>query len=118
MSQPPPSQNHLSAADIVSLVRNHLPAWMQACEATDTDAIALHAAEFGESATELLLFACAIKVAAGKGKNVYVTCDRGNGQTEIVTTDRFIAVYREADGKRHDPSPQKSKRRAPTRKPR
>jgi hypothetical protein len=96
MPQPQTSPEHLSAADILSLVREHLPAWMRACEATDTDAIALHEAEFGTSATELILFACAIKFAAKKGKNVYVTCDgKLVSPKKRVRSGRFVAVYRE-----------------------
>ncbi len=96
MPQTRPSSEHLSPADILALVRDHLPAWMRACEAADTAAIALHEAEFGTTTTELLLFACAIKFAAKKGKNVYVTCDQGNGSPEdIVSSEHFIAVYRE-----------------------
>jgi hypothetical protein len=88
--------NELTAAQILSLVRDHLPAWMRACEAADADAIALHEAEFGTTTTELLLFACAIKFAAKKGKNVYVTCGQGNGSPEdIVSSEHFVAVYRE-----------------------
>jgi hypothetical protein len=86
----------LTAGEILSLVRAHLPAWTQACEAADTDGIALHEAEFGTSTTELLLFACAIKFATKKGKNVYVICDEGRASSqEAVRSDRFIAVYRE-----------------------
>jgi hypothetical protein len=69
---------------------------MRACEASDTDAIALHEAEFGTTTTELLLFACAIKFAAKQGKNVYVTCGQASGSPEdVVSSAHFVAVYRE-----------------------
>ena len=115
MPQPHVSSKHLSAADILSLVRDHLPAWMRACEATDTAAIALHEAEFGTTTTELLLFACAIKFAARKGKNVYVSCGQGNGPHEdIASSEHFIAVYREQP---HAESATRQKpKRSPTRR--
>jgi hypothetical protein len=97
MSQPRPSVEHLSAADILALVRDHLPAWIRACEASDADAIALHESEFGTTTAELVLFACAIKFAATYGKNVYVACGRtGNEEPgEVAEAGRFVAVYRE-----------------------
>jgi len=85
----------LTPAEILSLVRMHLPAWTRACEASDTDGIALHESEFGTSSTELLLFACAIKFAAGKGKNVYVACGTGTGPRAIVPPPHPLTVVRE-----------------------
>ena len=98
MPQGPDFNNidELTAGEILSLVRAHLPAWTQACEAADTDGIALHEAEFGTSTTELRLFACAIKFATKRGKNVYVICDEGIASPQgIAQSDRFVAVYRE-----------------------
>jgi hypothetical protein len=113
MPNPQTSPEHLSAADILALVREHLPAWMRACEASDTDAIALHEAEFGTTTTELLLFACAVKFAARKGKNVYVTCDQGAASPgDIIRSDRFIAVYREVQSSKPADTKRKSKRTA------
>jgi hypothetical protein len=95
---PKQTQTHdqLTAAKILALVHAQLPAWVAACDAEDTDAIALHESEFGSSTSELLLFACAIKFAAKKGKNVYVTSHRVVGsRRETGVVGRVIAVYRE-----------------------
>jgi hypothetical protein len=85
----------LTAADILSLVRMHLPAWTRACEASDMDGIALHESEFGTSSTELLLFACAIKFAAGKGKNVHVLCGNSMERQAGTIPSTPLPVFRE-----------------------
>jgi hypothetical protein len=98
MPQDSPFDNlrDLTAVEILSLVQAHLPAWARACEASDNDGIALHESEFGTSATELLLFACAIKVAASNGKNVYVACgDRRNTPKEIIEPMHLVRILRE-----------------------
>ena len=88
--------DELTAAEILALVRTHLPAWTRACEAQDSDGIALHESDFGTSTTELLLFACAIKLAASKGKNVYVACgDLRNAPEAIVAPARLVTIFRE-----------------------
>jgi hypothetical protein len=90
----------LTPAEILSLVRMHLPAWTRACEASDTDGIALHESEFGTSSAELLLFACAIKFAAGNGKNVYVACGKGTTPSVMVPPAHPFTVVRERTKRR------------------
>lgn len=77
---PSPSSHEsesLSDAEIKTLIEKQLPAWLRASETTDTDSIVLHEAAFGTSPHELLLFAAAIKYAAGKGKHVHVVSGTG-----------------------------------------
>ncbi|HEY2091305.1 MAG TPA: hypothetical protein VGJ81_05420 [Thermoanaerobaculia bacterium] len=114
MPSPKTTPEHLTAEDILALVRDHLPAWMRACEASDSDAIALHESEFGTTTMELLLFACAIKFAATNGKNVYVACGRiGNeGSGELVEGGRFVAVYREEPHTKPQKAVSKPKRKS------
>jgi hypothetical protein len=89
-----PEFEELTEDELLALVRRHLPAWRQACDAPDTDAIALHESEFGSSTTELLLFACAIKFAATKGKSVYVACGKGGASPDGVLSSR-VTVFRD-----------------------
>jgi hypothetical protein len=71
------------------VIEKHLPAWFNAC-ASEGDAIVLHEKAFGMSGSELFLFACAIKYAAGAGKTVHVTC----GEPDI-TQSRFHSASAE-----------------------
>jgi hypothetical protein len=88
-------QEHFTPTDIFSLVSTHLPSWLRACDAADADAIALHESEFGSSAAELLLFACAIKTATKKGKNVYVIGGRVGSRDNLLSFNPHVVVYRE-----------------------
>lgn len=90
---------------------------MRACEASDSDAIALHESEFGTTTTELLLFACAIKFAAKNGKNVYVACGRTTDEAsvDVVQSGRFVAVYREEPRAKAPKAASKRKRKRRTR---
>jgi hypothetical protein len=88
----------LSETELRLLIELHLPAWQQACDADDSDSIVLHEASFGTSTHELLLFACAIKYAAAKGKHVHVAT--GPGKTRhapetLLPDARLGVVYRE-----------------------
>jgi hypothetical protein len=88
----------VSAAQIEDLVRELLPAWVRACDA-DSDAVALHETAFGMTGEELFLFACAIKYAALKGKNVHIACGEGRSRTapESILASVSVEVYRERD---------------------
>lgn len=109
---PKPRREHFKADDILSLVQTHLPSWTRACEAADADAIAVHESEFGSSAAELLLFACAIKFAAQKGKNVYVTCGHSDARLGIASrVDANITIYHETNRSKAKSSGASSKRR-------
>lgn len=102
----PPPPEHFTPAEILSLVGTHLPSWIRACDAADTDAIALHESEFGSSAAELLLFACAIKTATKKGKNVYVIGGRVGSRDNLLSFNPHVVVYRE----KRSPSKKKTSR--------
>jgi hypothetical protein len=88
----------VSTAQIRRLVRELLPAWVRACDA-DSDAIALHETAFGTTGEELFLFACAIKYAALRGKNVHIACGEGKSKTapESIVSSVSVEVYRERD---------------------
>jgi len=62
--------------DLERIVKAELPGWSRACSSTEADAIILHELAFGTSDNELFLLACAIKYAAGRGKNVHIACGR------------------------------------------
>ncbi len=105
------SAEPLSEAELRAFIARNLPAWKQACDADDGDSIVLHEASFGTSTHELLLFACAIKYAAAKGKHVHVAS--GTGRTKhqpetVLPSAALGSVYRESAA---------SKRRTPTRRP-
>jgi hypothetical protein len=91
------SAEPLSETQLRSFISRHLPAWQQACDAEDGDSIVLHEASFGTSTHELLLFACAIKYAAAKGKHVHVAAGGGRirHEPEAVLEAPLRAVYRE-----------------------
>jgi hypothetical protein len=92
------SAEPLSEAELRSLIARHLPAWQLACDADDAESIVLHEASFGTSTRELLLFACAIKYAAAKGKHVHVATGPGRIKRapETVLPDAALGVvYRE-----------------------
>jgi hypothetical protein len=97
------SAEPLTETQLRSFIAKHLPAWQQACDAEDGDSIVLHEASFGTSTHELLLFACAIKYAATKGKHVHVAT--GSGRTrhepEAVLKAPLGAVYRENTAGKH-----------------
>src|SRR4051812_29938847 len=89
----------LSEPELRSFIARHLPAWQQACDTDDGDSIVLHEAAFGTSTHELFLFACAIKYAAAKGKNVHVAS--GTGRTKqkpemTLPSATLASVYRES----------------------
>lgn len=95
---PRDSAEPLSAGELRSLIAKHLPAWQQACDADDGDSIVLHEAAFGASTHELLLFACAIKYAAAKGKHVHVASGTGRTRHEpeaVLPSATLGTVYRE-----------------------
>ena len=91
------SAEPLSETQLRSFISRHLPAWQQACDAEEGDSIVLHEASFGTSTHELLLFACAIKYAAAKGKHVHVAAGSGRvrHEPEAVLKAPLGAVYRE-----------------------
>jgi hypothetical protein len=91
------SAEPLSETQLRSFIARHLPAWQQACDADERDSIVLHEASFGTSTHELLLFACAIKYAAAKGKHVHVAAGSGRvrHEPEAVLKAPLGAVYRE-----------------------
>jgi hypothetical protein len=98
------SAEPLSETQLRSFIAKNLPAWQQACDAEDGDSIVLHEASFGTSTHELLLFACAIKYAAAKGKHVHVAVGGGRArhEPEAVLKAPLGAVYREdTPGKHH-----------------
>lgn len=108
---PSDSAEPLSEAELRSFIARHLPAWQQACDADDGDSIVLHEASFGTSTHELLLFACAIKYAAAKGKHVHVASGTGRIKHEperALPPGALVSVYRENPPR---------KRRTPTRRP-
>jgi hypothetical protein len=92
------SAEPLSEPELRSLIARHLPAWQQACDADDAESIVLHEASFGTSTHELLLFACAIKYAAAKGKHVHVATGPGRTRREpetVLPEAALGSVYRE-----------------------
>jgi len=91
------SAEPLSETQLRSFIARHLPAWQLACDAEDGDSIVLHEESFGTSTHELLLFACAIKYAATKGKHVHVVAGSGKArhEPEAVLKAPLGAVYRE-----------------------
>jgi hypothetical protein len=97
------SAEPLSETQLRSFISRHLPAWQQACDAEDGDSIVLHEASFGTSTHELLLFACAIKYAAAKGKHVHVAAGSGRvrHEPEAVLKAPLGAVYREDTAGKH-----------------
>lgn len=97
------SAEPLSEAQLRSFIARHLPAWQQACDAGEGDSIVLHEASFGTSTHELLLFACAIKYAAAKGKHVHVAAGSGGTrhEPEAVLNAQLGAVYRENSAGKH-----------------
>gem|GEM_PF-2038333 len=103
------SAEPLSETQLRSFIARHLPAWQQACDAEDGDSIVLHEASFGTSTHELLLFACAIKYAATKGKHVHVVSGTGITKHELEAVLRPAAlgsVFREMPvGRRRRRSP-------------
>jgi hypothetical protein len=68
------STGQLTRSDLERVVNAELPGWSRACNSTEADAIILHELAFGTSDSELFLLACAIKYAAGRGKNIHVIC--------------------------------------------
>jgi hypothetical protein len=122
MPEPPTSDSAepLSEADLRSFITRHLPAWQQACDADDAESIVLHEASFGTSTRELVLFACAIKYAAAKGKHVYVTTGPGRIRRapETVLPGAALGfVYREDTSfSRHAPVPRGGGKRANNKK--
>jgi hypothetical protein len=111
------SAEPLSETQVRSFIARHLPAWQQACDAEDGDSIVLHEASFGTSTHELLLFACAIKYAATKGKHVHVAAGSGRARHEpeaVLPSAVLGSIYREnAGGKRRRPNRRDPKRAKP-----
>lgn len=109
------SAEPLSEAELRSLIARHLPAWQQACDADDAESIVLHEASFGSSTRELLLFACAIKYAAAKGKHVHVATGPGRRRREpetVLPEAELGSVYREKIvDKRRNPIPGSDRKR-------
>jgi hypothetical protein len=97
------SAGPLSETQLRSFIARNLPAWQQACDAEDGDSIVLHEASLGSSIQELLLFACAIKYAATKGKHVHVAAGSGRArhEPEAVLNAPLGLVYRESTADRH-----------------
>jgi hypothetical protein len=115
---PTDSAEPLSEVELHSFIAQHLPAWQQACDADDGDSIVLHETSFGTSTYELFLFACAIKYAAAKGKDVHVTSGSGmkNSGLETVPSIVIKTVFRDViPGKGHAPTRSSSSKK-PTRK--
>jgi hypothetical protein len=114
------SAEPISEAELHSLIARHLPAWQQACDADDAESIVLHEASFGSSTRELILFACAIKYAAAKGKHVHVATGPGRIRSapETVLPDAALGVvYREDTSfRRHAPVRRGGGKRANTKK--
>jgi hypothetical protein len=109
------SAEPLSETQLRSLIARNLPAWQQACDADDGDSIVLHEASFGTSTHELLLFACAIKYAAIKGKHVHVASGTGRSKREpetVLSAATLGPIYRE------NPRPQPHTPAVRNRKPR
>src|ERR1043165_1793253 len=87
-----------TAGQLRSIVNAYLPAWKRACVASDTHAIVLHAAAFGTSRHELLLFACAIKYAAMRGKNVQIASGEESARMtshNAAPPEQIAKTYRE-----------------------
>jgi len=107
------SAEPISEAELRSLIARHLPAWQQACDADDAESIVLHEASFGNSTRELLLFACAIKYAAAKGKHVHVATGpggKGRASDSLLDSAALGSVYRENTAKKeHTPGHRISK---------
>jgi hypothetical protein len=105
------SAEPLSETQLRSFIARHLPAWQQACDADEGDSIVLHEASFGTSTRELLLFACAIKYAAAKGKHVHVAAGSGRvrHEPEAVLKAPLSAVYREDTAGHRRPTRRDSK---------
>jgi hypothetical protein len=100
-----------SPEDLERIVGNKLPGWKRACTESDADAIVLHELAFGMSGSELLLFSCALKYAALKGKNVHVVCGRADGAKAIegaLPEARFAGQYRDTPA---DVTPLRPRRR-------
>lgn len=97
------SAEPLSETQLRSFIARHLPAWQQACDAGEGDSIVLHEASFGTSTHELLLFACAIKYAAARGKHVHVAvgADSARHEPEAVLKAPLGTVYREDTAGEH-----------------
>ena len=96
---PPPSSEPLSDKELKAFIARHLPAWLSASDANDADSIVLHEAAFGTSTHELLLFACAIKYAATKGKHVHVVSGVGKARHQPETAlphPEVSSVYRDS----------------------
>jgi hypothetical protein len=113
------SAEPLSEAELRSFIARHLPAWQQACDTHDGDSIVLHEASFGTSTHELLLFACAIKYAAIKGKHVHVASGTGRTKHEpetVLPAATLGLVYRENVGKRHTPGRHRKPKKAKSQK--
>lgn len=91
------SPDPLSDIELLGIIEKHLPAWLSACHSADSQAIVLHEAAFGTSPHELLLFACAIKYAAAKGKTVHVAVGKTGGKTEAKAAGAaaIVGTYRE-----------------------
>jgi len=103
----------LSQEDLERIVGKKLPGWKRACLSSEADAIVLHELAFGMSGRELLLFACAIKYAAAKGKNVHVVCGRADGSQAAegaVPEARFAGQYRDTPPSTSSPRPRSRRR--------
>ncbi len=83
----------LTFTDLERIVKAELPGWSRACNSSDADAIILHELAFGTADNELFLLACAIKYAAGRGKNVHVVC--GQWKSHPPETFRSGSVFRD-----------------------
>jgi hypothetical protein len=111
----PDSSEPLSDDNLKAFIARHLPAWLHASDADDADSIVLHEAAFGRSQHELILFACAIKYAATKGKHVHVVSGAGDMRQKPETAlphPGVTSVYRESGGATGTKSRRASKRRA------
>jgi hypothetical protein len=111
------SAEPISEAELRSLIARHLPAWQQACDADDAESIVLHEASFGSSTRELILFACAIKYAAAKGKHVHVATGPGRIRRtpEILLPEAELgSVYREENPLKRVPVRRSGAKRANT----
>jgi len=89
--------DRLSDSELLWIIEKHLPAWLSACNAADSDGIVLHEAAFGTSPHELFLFACAIKYAAAKGKTVHIAIGTTEEKVTAKPTDgvAIVGTYRE-----------------------
>lgn len=101
------SAEPISETELRSLIARHLPAWQQACDADDAESIVLHEASFGSSTNELLLFACAIKYAAAKGKHVHVATGPGRIRRapETLLPEATLGVVYREEGPLKEPKP-------------